>query len=130
MTKIEKLEHRVKELEAERQNWLTEKVFTVERIIQKVPEDYNAMRQRVKELERENQRLEKIIQYGNISSAVDLIEEFQSSAKTFYRKLANELNYCLMNFEERKALRDFIAYLKFVERELERFVIEDKKNVR
>ncbi len=128
MTKIEQLQRRIAELEAEKQNWLDEKVFTVQQIVQKEPEDYPLLKQRVKELERENRKLEKIIRYGSISSVAGLIDDFEISAKKSLGKLSAELNFYFMNTEERDALKKFIAYLQFVEHELQQFLMEGDGN--
>ena len=128
MTRIEQLERRIHELESERQEWLNEKVCTVQKIILKEPPDYMALKRKVRELEKENQKLERIIHFGSISSVSALISEFQSSSKIFLERLAVEMNYCFMNTEERAELREFLSYLNKVENELQLFLVEEHGN--
>ncbi len=86
------------------------------------------LKRRVKELEKENLKMERIIQFGSISSVSALIDEFQSSTKLFLDRIAVEMSYCIVNKEERDSLQEFLSYLKKVERELQNIMVEENGN--
>ena len=124
---IETLKAQLAELQAEKEHWLTEKVYTVQKIISVEPLDYKKTKQRLRELEQENHALQNVMRYGRIASIADHIEEFQDVAKTYLRKIAKGMLYHPAGAEERRSLLGLLEYLSFLQGELRTMLIVDEE---
>ena len=124
---IETLKAQLAELQAEKEHWLTEKVYTVQKIISVEPLDYKKTKQRLRELEQENRALQNVMRYGRIASIADDIEEFQDVAKTYLRKIAKGMLYYPAGAEERRSLLGLLEYLSFLQGELRTMLIVDEE---
>lgn len=123
------LKIKIQQLEAEKENWLQEKVFAVQKIKKVEPPDYQENKKRIKFLEKKCKSLEDILRFGHISSIATLIEEYQSLSKTYLDKISVELEFYYASAEERMALLKFITYLQFIEQQLQQFlIIEGEEN--
>ena len=120
---MERLKAQVSELQAEKENWLTEKVYTVQKIRREEPPDYRENKRKVRELEKRNRTLEKVMRYGRISCLNDTISEYQAMSKVYLIKIAAEMEYCPAGVDERHGLLGLLDYLSFVSKELESMLI-------
>lgn len=126
-TELEIIKIKIKQLEAEKEQWLQEKVYTVQEIKRIEPPDYQENKKRLKYLEKKCKSLEGILRYGHISSVVTLIDEYQSISKNHLEKIARELEFYLASAEERQALIKFIEYLQFIEQQLQQFLLVEEE---
>ena len=114
-SELDILKIKIKQLEAEKESWLQEKVYTVQEIKKVEPPDYQENKIKIIQLEKKCKSLEKILHYGNISPVTNLIDEYQTMSKKYLREIAGELEYYIVSTDERQALIMFIDYIKYIE---------------
>jgi hypothetical protein len=120
---IGRLREQIAQLQAEKENWLAEKVYTVQKIKREEPPDYRETKKRLKELEKKNRALEKVMHYGRISSLNDIVTEYQAMSKVYLAKIAVELECYPLGAEERQGLLALLEYLGYVADELRSLLI-------
>lgn len=120
---IDLLRARVAQLEAERDNWLDEKVYTVQKVKTVEPSDYRDNKKRLKELESKCRMLEKVMRYGNISSVNDTINEYEAISKSYLDKIVVELEYSPAGEDEYRGLKNLLEYMQSVQAELQAFLV-------
>ena len=77
--------------------------------------EYEALKKDLKAAQQENQRLQKIISLGNISTLSTLIEQYLAFSQTQFRKIAREIqltDYSRDNVEKVIRLLDHLEYAK------------------
>ena len=94
-----------------------------EAAIQALQAENDDLKKQVAKLEDENAKLDYIITNGNISSIEDIVSNFKSVAKDHLSKLTRELCRYHASSDERQCLLEFLEYLNFVIKELEKFLI-------
>lgn len=98
----------------QRNNELENNVIKVIQRVDVEPPDYQENIKRLKLLTDENIRLKKIIERGNISTLMTLIDEFKTSNKNKLERIIEEYQFYLADVEEKDALIEFIHYLQSV----------------
>ena len=118
------LKQRIKIIEIENMRLKKENVLTIVKKTEKIvhPPGYQRDMERLKELEKRNKVLEKIIEYGNISTVTNIIKEFKSLSVNHLERLSRELQFYSMCQEEHDELVAFIEYLVSIQEELSKFV--------
>jgi len=126
MDQLEQLQSRLRELEAEKEHWQRDKIITVQTIKSVEPPNYQMDMKRLKKLELDCKKLETIIKYGNISTVSSIIDDYKSVSKKLLEQLTRELQFYLASAEEREDLLDFLAYLRYTEQELKKFLLTEE----
>lgn len=116
---------RIRKLEQENASLHKENVITIKeiRIEQVEPLGYKQDMERLRELEKRNKELQKIIEYGNISSVSNIINEFKALSANQLERLTRELQFYLMCAEEHEELVDFIRCIEKISKELKKFLL-------
>ena len=90
------------------------------------PAEYDAMvkksaenEQRAKELEEKCQLLENALKYGDVTSLVRQIAEYQAMSVGYLEIIAKEMQIYRYSYEERQKGLELIGYLRSVADELE-----------
>lgn len=119
---------RLFKLEEENRNLRKENTITIKKTeIRTVePPGYKQDMARLREMEKRNKELEKIIEYGNISTVSSIINEFKNSSAIQLERLSRELQFYSVCEEEYEDLLEFINYIEKVEKELKNFLFLQK----
>lgn len=116
---------RICKLEQENASLRKENVITIRetKIEQVEPPGYRKDMERLRELEKRNIELKKIIEYGNISSVSNIVNEFKALSANQLERLTRELQFYSMCVEEYEELVDFIRYIEKISKELKKFLL-------
>ena len=104
------------------------------KIILVPPPDYDKIRAEVVRLRSENEKLKKIISFGNISTLETLIAEYIDLSRTKLRKIAVEIQHTDYSPETFSAVGELLKYLNEVTANFGEFILstgfegEVKKN--
>lgn len=93
-------------------------VMKVEKIREILPANYQLNMQRLKQLEVRCHRLQKIVDFGNISGLQTLIEQFTTYSRAQLKKISTEMQFTEYGDIENKSVQDFIFYLDYIKEEL------------
>lgn len=102
-------------------------VIKVEKIKEVLPASYTADMQRLKQLELRCRKLQKIVDYGNISGLQTLIEQFTTYSRAQLKKISMEMQLVEYGEIEDKLIQEFIAYLDYTRDELHNLVLLQEK---
>lgn len=109
-------------LRSENERLKSERVVKVIQQKKVLPVGYESNMERLKFLEKENTRIKKLLEYGNIPSLETLISEYKAMSKIRLQKIVHEYQYYYTNHEERMVVKDFIEYLDAIKVELQKFL--------
>lgn len=124
---IEQLQQENEELK--KQNILMQnKVIKVEQIKEVPPPNYDSDMQKLKQLELRCKRLQKFMDYGNMSGLQTLIEQFRAYSRTQLKKISTELQMVEYGDDENDALKEFVEYIDHIRKELYSFVDFQEKS--
>lgn len=105
---------------------MTDRVITVQTVKTIEPPNYQQDMKRLQKLETDYKKLLAIVQYGNISTVGTLIEEYKRCSKKYLDQLSRELQFYFASAEEHQELIEFISYLDGIQKELKKFLLEEK----
>lgn len=126
---IEELQQENDELK--KQNILMQnKVIKVEQIKEVAPPNYHSDMQRLKQLELRCKKLQKFMDYGNISGLQTLIEQFMAYSRTQLKKISIELQMSEYGDSENDILKEFVEYLDHIRQELHSFIDFQEKSLK
>jgi len=103
-------------------------VLKVEKIKEVLPPNYETDMRRLKYLETQCRKLQKMIDYGNISSLQTLIEQFTAYSRVQLKKISVEMQLTEYGESESQSIQEFITYLGFVKEELHNLIFLQSKN--
>lgn len=128
LEKNKQLVQKIQELEYLRHKEEKEKVIVVreKRELKVDPPNYKQDMARLRELEKKVKQLERVIQFGNISTVSTIITEFKRLSVSYFERLSNELYFYSICAEENEELEDFVEYLNNVSIELQKFLLVKK----
>lgn len=121
----DELKKRIFELEKQTAKLAKENVVTLIQRQEVIPPGYYANMKRLKQLESENSKLHRTLEFGSISTLESLIETFKAMSKIHLEKISKEYQFYYANCDERNMLKEFIEYLEIVQTELEGFLLVD-----
>ena len=123
---IELLRRENEQLKRERIGFKNQ-IIKVEKIKEVLPASYTADMQRLKQLELRCRKLQKIVDYGNISGLQTLIEQFTTYSRAQLKKISMEMQLVEYGEIEDKLIQEFIAYLDYTRDELHNLVLLQEK---
>ncbi len=120
------LKQQVCELQKKVTSLSKENVVTLIQRQEVIPPGYYANMKRLKQLESENAKLHRTLEFGSISTLESLIETFKAMSKIHLEKISKEYQFYYANCEERNSLKDLISYLAYIQEELKGFLLVDE----
>lgn len=124
------LKQQICELEKKVTSLSKETVVTLIQRQEVIPPGYYSNMKRLKQLEAENAKLHRTLEFGSISTLESLIETFKAMSKIHLEKISKEYQFYYANCEERNALKDLIEYLAYIQSDLKIFLLVDEDGER
>ena len=120
---IDQLKKRINELSTELAARQKESVVALVTKKEVLPPDYYNNMRRLRQVEAENKKLHKILEFGNISTLGTLIDSYKAMSKIQLEKITREFQLYYADPEERERLKDLIQYLSYINAELNSFLL-------
>lgn len=112
----------IRELREENERLKNRKIETIQKIIYREPDDYQALRKNFKRLQDNYDKLKQLIAFGNINTLDYLIDEYTSKSRSMLKRISVEIQLTNYDSSQIKKISDLIDYLEYVSEELASFI--------